>query len=437
MRKLILVLGFYFIFIKKFWNFIYLLIFLFLILIFFIPIFYSNNLNNFFFIDDLNYWLVILVFWIFFLIILAIRKINFLNNNLIIILFLIFFLLLFLLCSFFSFNYFFFYIFFEISLIPIFYLILGWGYQPERIESGFYLLFYTLFVSLPLLIGLINLNINFKIIIFNNLIYKNLLDNQFIYFIIILAFLVKIPIFLVHLWLPKAHVEAPISGSIILAAILLKLGGYGLLRFIIYLVKFKNLNLFFIIFSLYGGILISLNCLRQLDLKLLIAYSSVAHIRLVLGGIFTLYDWGFSGSLLIIIGHGLCSSGLFCLANISYERLLRRRMLINKGLIRFIPSLSLWWFLLCSRNISAPLSLNLISEIKLINRIVSFSIFNIYLLFFLCFFRASYNFYLYSFSQHGIFFSSIFSFRNNNQREYLLIFFHWFPLNILFLKLLF
>lgn len=331
----------------------------------------------------MNYYLILLTIWIIFLIILSINLIKSSNNNFLIIIFIIFFIFIFLFFRFFINNFFLFYIFFEIRLIPIIYLIIGWGYQPERIIAGLYLLFYTLFASLPLLLGIFYLNFLFKsLIIFN---FNNDIFFKPLYLSLIIAFLVKMPIFFVHLWLPKAHVEAPISGSMVLAAILLKLGGYGLFRVIIFLFKFKSFNLFFIILSLFGGILIRLNCLRQLDLKILIAYSSVAHIGLVLGGLFTLTYWGIRGRFLMIIAHGLCSSGLFCLANISYERLLRRSMLINKGIINFIPSMTLWWFLLSSSNMSAPLSLNLISEIKLINRLISWSILNLFILILLCF----------------------------------------------------
>jgi NADH-ubiquinone oxidoreductase chain 4 len=134
-----------------------------------------------------------------------------------------------------------------------------------------------------------------------------------------------------------------------------------------------NFNFFFVTIRLVGGVLISLVCLRQIDLKALIAYSSVAHIGIVLRGLLTLTYWGLRGAYTLIIAHGLCSSGLFCLANITYERLRRRSLLINKGLLNFIPSLSLWWFLLCAGNMAAPPTLNLLGEISLLNRIISWS----------------------------------------------------------------
>jgi len=325
-----------------------------------------------------------------------------------------------------------FYVFFEIRLIPTFLLILGWGYQPERLQAGLYLLFYTLLASLPLLMGIFFIFRNsFRLRYF---FFKDISLYYFIYFSIIMAFIVKIPIFMVHLWLPKAHVEAPISGSIILAGVLLKLGGYGLIRILVYLgVLNSKFNLWWVRISLYGGCLIRLNCLRQIDLKSLIAYSSVAHMRIVLRGLMTLNYWGYNGCFVMIIAHGLCSSGLFCLANISYERIHRRRILMNKGIIRFLPRLTLWWFLLRSSNMSAPPSLNLLGEIDLINSLIRWSWLTFLLIFFLSFFRASYCFYMFSYRQHGVPFSGTYRFSVRGIREFQLLLLHWGPLNILFL----
>jgi NADH-ubiquinone oxidoreductase chain 4 len=158
----------------------------------------------------------------------------------------------------------------------------------------------------------------------------------------VMAFLIRMPMFLTHLWLPKAHVEAPAGGSIFLAGVLLKLGGYGILRLMNLFVVSVRFGLVFIIISLVGAVVVSFLCLRQFDIKALIAYSSVAHIGLVLGGIFVANGWGWGGALVLMLGHGLCSSGLFCLSGVVYERLGSRRMYLSRGLSLVMPGLSLW-----------------------------------------------------------------------------------------------
>nr|UPL65437.1 NADH dehydrogenase subunit 4 [Henestaris halophilus] len=390
---------------------------------------YLSSLSYGYGFDTVSFCLISLSIWIISLMIMTSSKLMNINGSefLFVMIMMLMFLMLIFSCS----NLFILYIWFESVMIPTLILIFGWGYQPERLMAGLYLLFYTMFASLPMLVCL------FYVFYINHSLFFFLIDidiNIYLYLSLIMAFLISMPMFFVHFWLPSAHVEAPISGSMILAGILLKMGGYGLYRVLFFLYKYNLYNYVIILISMLGSFLVGIMCLCQVDIKSLIAYSSVSHMGLVISGLMSCNFCGLYGSLILMIGHGLCSSGMFVLANFIYERSHSRSFLINSGYMSLMPSMALMWFMISVNNMSSPPSLNLFGEILLIKSIMSWSLMMMIFLMLSSFFSCCYSIYLYSITQHGSSYTYNKFQANNCVREYMLMLFHIVPLNLLFLK---
>ena len=259
-----------------------------------------------------------------------------------------------------------FYIFFESILPPLFILIGLYG-SSNKIRASFYLFLYTLFGSLFLLISILTMSSIMGTTDFDALFKTNFNYNTqlFLFYGIFIAFAVKTPTIFLNTWLLKAHVESPLSGSIILAGIVLKLSLYGILRLILPLLPKASLNYTYIVY-LIGVITIiyaSLSTLRTIDIKELIAYSSVSHAAVYLIGVFSNTIQGIEGGIILGLAHGFVSSGLFiCVGGILYDRSSTRLITFYKGISQIMPIFSIIFFFLCLGNCGVPLTLNFVGE---------------------------------------------------------------------------
>nr|BAJ11485.1 NADH dehydrogenase subunit-4 [Cobitis striata] len=333
-----------------------------------------------------------------------------------------------------------FYIMFEATLIPTLIIITRWGNQTERLNAGTYFLFYTLAGSLPLLVALLLLQhstgtLSMLILQYSQPLTLHSWGHMFWWAGCLIAFLVKMPLYGTQPQLPKAHVEAPVAGSMILAAVLLKLGGYGMMRMMVMLDPLsKELAYPFIILALWGIIMTGSICLRQTDLKSLIAYSSVSHMGLVAGGILVQTPWGFTGAIILMIAHGLVSSALFCLANTIYERTHSRTMILARGLQMIFPLTATWWFIANLANLALPPLPNLMGELTIISTLFNWSPWTILLTGVGTLITAGYSLYLFLMSQRGPTPPHITGLPPFHTREHLLLALHIIPVLLLITK---
>jgi NADH-ubiquinone oxidoreductase chain 4 len=259
-----------------------------------------------------------------------------------------------------------FYIFFE-SILPPLFILIGLFGSENRVRASFYLFLYTLLGSLFLLLSILTIfsimgTTDFDALSKSKL---NYYTQLFLFYGIFIAFAVKTPTIFLNSWLLKAHVESPLSGSIILAAIVLKLSLYGIFRLLLPLLPNACLNYTYLIY-LIGVITIiyaSISTLRTIDVKELIAYSSVSHAAVYFIGVFSNAITGIEGGIVLGLAHGFVSSGLFiCVGGVLYDRSHTRLISFYKGIAQIMPIFSILFFILSLGNCGVPLTLNFIGE---------------------------------------------------------------------------
>nr|YP_004123101.1 NADH dehydrogenase subunit 4 [Hypsibius dujardini]CBY83894.1 NADH dehydogenase subunit 4 [Hypsibius dujardini] len=317
--------------------------------------------------DKLSFLLVFLTLWLFTVLYFMSSKYEIAMKNVSLYSAMLTVLLLCLVASFLAKSLLVFYIFFEFSLIPLLGLIVGWGYQWERIQASFYLILYTVVGSLPLLFVIMTMMKSKTLEWFSGMLMSSFSGeglNLLLLFIVMVSMMIKLPLFGVHLWLPKAHVEAPVSGSMVLAAVMLKFGVYGVYRFFFF---FTSILIFqssiLVSFLVLGALLASVVASRQSDIKSLVAYSSISHMGILMSGVVFSGVSALKGSFIILLSHGFCSSALFFLVNFFFERSFSRQVVNLSGEMSMFYGVGFWWFLFLASNFSAPPFLSLMGEL--------------------------------------------------------------------------
>jgi proton-translocating NADH-quinone oxidoreductase chain M len=320
------------------------------------------NINFNFGVDGISIFFIILTTLLIMLCILVNWNTPFLKINL-----MCFLVLEFLLVNVFSIlDLLLFYILFESVLIPMFLIIGIWGSRQRRIRASYFLFLYTVLGSILMLIAILYIYVqvgttNYEVL----LTFKFSTFEQYVLWVVFfLSFATKIPMIPTHLWLPEAHVEAPTSGSVILAGILLKLGSYGFLRFSLPL--FPEASFYFspMIYTIasIGIVFASFTAIRQTDFKRIIAYTSVAHMNLVVLGIFSFNSIGLAGSIIQSLSHGFVASALFLLIGVVYDRHGSRMVKYYGGLVHVMPLYSTVFLFFTMANIGLPGTSSFVGE---------------------------------------------------------------------------
>ena len=263
-----------------------------------------------------------------------------------------------------------FYVFFEATLIPMYIIVGVWG-GPNRVYAAFKFFLYTLMGSLLTLVAIIYLYLkagnSFDILVWHGLALP--FQTQILLFVaFLMAFAVKVPMWPVHTWLPDAHVEAPTGGSVVLAAIMLKLGAYGFLRFSLPILPDAShyLSGFMITLSLIAVIYIGLVALVQTDMKKLVAYSSIAHMGFVTLGFFMFNDMSVQGAIVQMISHGFISGAMFLCIGVLYDRVHSRNIVDYGGVVNTMPKFAALFVLFSMANCGLPATSGFVGEFMVI-----------------------------------------------------------------------